>query len=139
MHKFPVRKLKSKVTKQDIRIQSIIEVLKDAGAATTRELSGKCEVTEMTIRRDLLRLSEMYPDLAVVVTNVGECASVVSNKVSGIVVAPSNELELATGILSLLKNEKLRLMAAENLKNEVNSKYSQNIYITQLVSIYKFE
>jgi len=46
------------VTKQDIRIQSIIEVLKDAGAATTRELSEKCEVTEMTIRRYLIRLSE---------------------------------------------------------------------------------
>lgn len=46
------------MTKQDIRIQSIIEVLKDTGAATTRELSEKCEVTEMTTRRDLLRLSE---------------------------------------------------------------------------------
>lgn len=115
-------------------------------------LYGSCSDTEHILEQTTIGVlaskSEGLPvalleyglaNLAVVVTNVGECASVVSNKVSGIVVAPSNEMELATGILSLLKNEKLRLLIAENLKNEVNSKYSQNSYIKQLVSIYKFE
>ena len=77
--------------------------------------------------------------LPVVVTNVGECGSVISNKLTGIVVNPSEEKELATGILSLIKNVKLRQMVSENLKNKMDSKYSQKIYIKQLLSIYKFE
>jgi DeoR family deoxyribose operon repressor len=49
------------MTKQAKRQKQILEILRGVGAATTRELSEKLSVTEMTIRRDLLRLSEEKP------------------------------------------------------------------------------
>lgn len=45
------------MSRQSSRISAIIEILQSEGAASTRELSSKLDVTEMTIRRDLQRLS----------------------------------------------------------------------------------
>lgn len=115
-------------------------------------LYGSCSDTEFILKQSTIGVlaskSEGLPialleyglaKLPVVITNVGECDSVVSDELSGIVVLPCNEKELATGILRLIENKELRQLVSENLKNEVNLKYSQKIYIKKLLSIYKFE
>lgn len=47
------------VKKQEKRLQDILSILQEENAASTRELSQKLQVTEMTIRRDLGLLSRI--------------------------------------------------------------------------------
>jgi len=77
--------------------------------------------------------------LPVVVTNVGECGSVVNNTVNGLVVAPNSEYEFAKRVLMLIGNSDFRLKYGKNLHNEIQLNYSKENYITQLLSIYKSE
>lgn len=77
--------------------------------------------------------------LPVVVTDVGECGSVVSNLENGLVVPPNNEIQLAEGLIFLMENEIQRKEFAENLYIKVGLNYSEKAFITQLISLYKFE
>jgi len=74
--------------------------------------------------------------LPVAVTDVGECGVVVENGVSGIVVDALNENKLAEGILSLIKNKEDRLKYGKKLYSNVNSNYSKENYLKQLLEIY---
>ncbi|MDD3721187.1 MAG: glycosyltransferase family 4 protein [Lutibacter sp.] len=77
--------------------------------------------------------------LPVVVTDVGECGTVVTNLESGMVVLPNNENKMAEGILFLIENDKQRKVFGENLYKNTVLNYGKNTYLTQLISIYHFE
>ena len=77
--------------------------------------------------------------LPVVVTDVGECDTVVKNFESGIVVPPNNEIKLAEGLIFLIENENQRALFGENLYHKVCLNYSRNAFINQLTAIYKLE
>lgn len=77
--------------------------------------------------------------LPVVVTDVGECGTVVRNLESGVVAPPKEENKLAEGLIFLIENEKKRKVFGENLYNKVRLNYSQSAFITQLMAIYDLE
>ncbi|MDT8417732.1 MAG: glycosyltransferase family 4 protein [Lutibacter sp.] len=77
--------------------------------------------------------------LPVVVTDVGECGVVVSNEKSGLVVPPSDENTLSEALILLAENEDIRKEFGENLCNNISSNYGAKSFITQLITIYRFE
>mgnify|MGYP000032030121 CR=1 FL=1 len=77
--------------------------------------------------------------LPVVVTNVGECSSVVSNNLSGIVVPSNNPNELANKIIELIENKAKRKKFGDRLFKKVNLNYSKENFMNQLISIYNLE
>ena len=77
--------------------------------------------------------------LPVVVTNVGECSSVVSNNLSGIVVPSNNPNELANKIIELIENKEKRKKFGDRLFKKVNLNYSKENFMNQLISIYNLE
>jgi glycosyltransferase involved in cell wall biosynthesis len=77
--------------------------------------------------------------LPVVVTDVGECATVVCNMESGRVVPPDNVNKMAEGIIFLIENNKQRKVFGENLYKNTVLNYGENAYLTQLISIYNFD
>lgn len=77
--------------------------------------------------------------LPVVVTNVGDCARVITNNKNGLIVSPSNSQKLSEALIQLILNKKLRLQFGENFYAEVKSNYSKEKYIEQLISIYTLE
>lgn len=74
--------------------------------------------------------------LPVVVTDVGECAAVVENEVSGLVVPAGNTLLLANAVGSLMANEALRTQFGTALNKKVKAQYSKNTYISTLKALY---
>ena len=77
--------------------------------------------------------------LSVVVTDVGECASVVTHERSGMVVAPKNEKVLSEGIKKLMENENLRLRYSESLHSTIQMKYSKSNFMQTLIAIYNLD
>lgn len=75
--------------------------------------------------------------LAVVVTNVGQCAEVVDFGSAGLLVEPENPEALAQAIIFLLNNEKFRSDLALKLQNRVVSKYSEQAVIPEIIKIYQ--
>lgn len=74
--------------------------------------------------------------LPVVVTDVGECGLVVSDRKSGLVVPPKDAGALAEALIFLIENEHQRKMFGENLMENVCSNYSKNAFMTQLIALY---
>jgi len=72
-----------------------------------------------------------------VVTNVGNCAQVVENAVTGIIVDKEEPRLLAEGLMHILKNEEKARVYAQQLKSKVKSLYTQEVYISKLTTIYK--
>ena len=77
--------------------------------------------------------------LPVVVTNVGECSSVVSNNLSGIIVPSNNPNELANKIIELVENKVKRKEFGDRLFKKVNLNYSKENFMNQLITIYNLE
>lgn len=73
--------------------------------------------------------------LAVVTTNVGQCAEVVGD--TGQVVSVNNPEALAAGILKYIENDNLRKIDAEKFKNKIEKEYSAQAVLPQLMSFYK--
>jgi glycosyltransferase involved in cell wall biosynthesis len=74
--------------------------------------------------------------LPVVVTNVGDCAKVVGNNQSGIVITKENSDELVAGILKLLLDQEKARVFGHNLKLKVKEKYSKAKYVKALIEVY---
>ncbi|RLD26380.1 MAG: glycosyltransferase [Bacteroidetes bacterium] len=74
--------------------------------------------------------------LPVVVSDVGDCAEVVENNKSGIVVPKEDSEVLATGLLHLIFDNEKAKVYGRNLKLRVEEEYSQSKYITNLVNMY---
>jgi glycosyltransferase involved in cell wall biosynthesis len=93
-------------------------------------LSSKTEGLPLTL------LEYGLAGLPVVVTNVGDCAKVVVNNESGIVIAKENSDELVTGILKLLLNQEKARDFGHKLKLKVEEEYSKANYINALIKVY---
>ena len=74
--------------------------------------------------------------LPVVVTNAGDCAKVVENRKSGIVVSREDSDALAKGILQVIINQKKANNFRCNLKLKVEKEYSKAKYIKTLLDVY---
>ncbi|TXD49135.1 glycosyltransferase [Polaribacter sp. IC073] len=74
--------------------------------------------------------------LPVVVTNVGECAKVVENNKSGIVVTSNNSLELEEALHILANSKEKRVLFGEQHHKNVTEKYSEEKFMNQLLKIY---
>jgi glycosyltransferase involved in cell wall biosynthesis len=74
--------------------------------------------------------------LPVVVTNAGDCAKVVVNNESGIVIAKENSDELVEGILKLLLDQEKARVYGHNLKLKVEEEYSKAKYVNALIEVY---
>ncbi|PCH53423.1 MAG: glycosyl transferase [Flavobacteriaceae bacterium] len=101
--------------------------------ATIGVLSSKSEGLPVTL------LEYGLAKLPVIVTDVGECAKVVQNERSGLVVAPNNNQDLAKGIIRLIDDKKTSIAFGKKLNNEIQLNYSKENYIKKLLSIYKSE
>lgn len=77
--------------------------------------------------------------LPAVVTDVGECGTLVSNRINGLVVPPVDEARLAEALIFLIENEIQRKEFGENLYIKVGLNYSEHAFITQLIALYKLE
>jgi len=77
-----------------------------------------------------------YASLAVLATEVGECAEILDNGKAGILVSPGDVDALAKALLHLLEQLQLRQTLGENLRQRVKNNYSQEIIMTQLTDIY---
>lgn len=74
--------------------------------------------------------------LPVVITNVGDCARVVTNNKSGIIVNKKAPEELALGIIRIFEDNERAKMFGENLRNKIEDEYSQKIYVQDLIVNY---
>lgn len=77
--------------------------------------------------------------LPVVVTEVGECAKVITHKKSGLVVAPNNKNELAKALETLVLNKDLCTLLGTELFKTVETNYSKSNFIKTLISIYTID
>ncbi|MDO9037313.1 MAG: glycosyltransferase family 4 protein, partial [Lutibacter sp.] len=77
--------------------------------------------------------------LPAVVTDVGECGTLVSNRINGLVVPLVDEARLAEALIFLIENEIQRKEFGENLYIKVGLNYSEHAFITQLIALYKLE
>lgn len=76
--------------------------------------------------------------LPVVVTDVGECASIINNN-NGYIVPPKNPFAFSEKLQILINSEEKRKKIGLALHEKVNQHYSQQNFITQLLKIYRGE
>jgi glycosyltransferase involved in cell wall biosynthesis len=74
--------------------------------------------------------------LPVVVTDVGECANVVANKVDGIVVPPRDSVKLGEALKNLINNKDIKSYYSKNFYLKVLNNYSKESVIRSLLEIY---
>ena len=75
-------------------------------------------------------------NLAVVVTDVGECKNVIEQFKSGIVIEKENSLDLENAIVTLINSEEKRKSYGELHSKNVNNYYSPKSFLDQLIKIY---
>lgn len=74
-------------------------------------------------------------NLPVIVTNVGECNSIVDNES---LIKPENFKLFAKGLLEIIKNNDLRNKLAFNLNKTVTENFTHEVYLKRLKTIYKY-
>lgn len=74
--------------------------------------------------------------LPVVVTSVGQCANVIDNKINGYVVSPNDTIEFSEKLENLISSKEKREKIGLALHEKVNSQYSQENFLKQLLKIY---
>ena len=74
--------------------------------------------------------------LAVVATQVGECAEILEEGEAGILVPPSNPESLATALLRLLETPALRKQLGERFNTRVKQTYSAKTILHQVCQVY---
>jgi glycosyltransferase involved in cell wall biosynthesis len=74
--------------------------------------------------------------LAVVATEVGECASILDHGKAGLVVPPRDVPQLAEALLSLLAAPERRRELGESLRRRVNQLYAAEAVMKQICSVY---
>ncbi|MDX6746056.1 glycosyltransferase [Polaribacter sp. PL03] len=76
-------------------------------------------------------------NLPIIVTDVGECSSVVKNNVSGLIVKPKNHKEFSEALDILVNSEDKRRMFSKAFNTNVLNNYSKESFFKQLINIYK--
>ena len=136
----------------DLYSEQIKLYIKDNKLSNHVFLYGSCDDTQFILEQATIGVlsskSEGLPvalleyglaKLPVVVTNVGECSKVVTHGITGLVVAPNNEYELAKGLIKLINDKTNSIAFGEKLYNNIQLNYAKNNYIKKLLSIYKSE
>ncbi len=100
---------------------------------------SQCEIGVLSSDSEGLPISLLeygLAGLAVVVTNVGECANVLENGKQGLIVQPNNSEELAEKILLLVEDKEIRNTFGKSLLHQVDINYSKNSFLKKLKKIY---
>ncbi len=100
---------------------------------------SQCEIGVLSSDSEGLPISLLeygLAGLAVVVTNVGECANVLENGKKGLIVQPNNSEELAEKILLLVEDKEIRNTFGKSLLHQVDINYSKNSFLKKLKKIY---
>lgn len=75
--------------------------------------------------------------LAVIVTDVGQCAEVVDYGKAGLVVPPSSPQLLSEVLLDLINNQKKREVLGINLKKRIEEEYGSKKFLTEYQNLIK--
>lgn len=76
-------------------------------------------------------------NLAVIATQVGECAEILAGGQAGLLIPPSNPQALSAALQRLLTDEALRRQVAQRLQRRVQERYSAAVFFKQLTGIYE--
>ena len=74
--------------------------------------------------------------LPVVITDVGECATIVNNNTSGFIVEKENPLQLSEALTNLIISEKRRKLFGENLQKEIKENFSKELFLNKITELY---
>lgn len=78
-----------------------------------------------------------YASLPVIVTNVGECATVIDNQNNGLLIPPSDSDALYNGISKLIINHKLSYKLAKEFKQHITENYTASSLVNKVLKIYQ--
>jgi len=78
-----------------------------------------------------------YAGLPVVVTNVGECATVVGNEINGLLVVSEDTISLYNGMHKLIINQKLSYKLAKEFKQHIAKNYTASSLVTKVLKMYQ--
>lgn len=76
-------------------------------------------------------------NLAVVSTNAGYCSEIIQDGINGLLFHPSNELEIKSKLIKIIKNHFFRNELADNFKETIIKKYSKESVIKKLMIEYR--
>lgn len=76
-------------------------------------------------------------ELPVIATNVGGIPEIIENGVSGILIPPANQKEIADAIEKLIKDEKLRKTLAQNLRQKILKEFPFGKMLQQTLAAYE--
>jgi len=99
----------------------------------------QCDIGVLSSKSEGLPLALLeygIAKLAVIASNVGECSNVI-NTLNGIITPPENSNALHAAMDFYIKNEKTRIEHAIQYHDTIIKHYSENKYITHLVSTYE--
>jgi glycosyltransferase involved in cell wall biosynthesis len=82
-------------------------------------------------------LEAMASRKPIIATNVGGIPRVIENGSEGILVNPSNVVELSEAIITLLKNEEMSKRLAQNACNKVTQQFSSEAMCARYIGIYE--
>ncbi len=105
-----------------------------------QSLISKCDIGVLSSSSEGLPLALLeygLNELAVVVTDVGECKQVVFNDQNGIVVKPKHPEDLANALRIFMDNKSLRLEKAKNFNRHIKNNYTKEKFINKLIDIYE--
>ena len=75
--------------------------------------------------------------LPVASTNAGYCSEIIDDEVSGVLFDPLKESEIKKKLTKIIENKPFRNRLAENLMQNVNKNYSEEMVIEKLVRLYR--
>ena len=104
------------------------------------EILSQCEIGVLSSSSEGLPLSLLeygMCSLAVVATHVGDCYKVIPDIEKGVLVPPRDPESLADGIMTYIKNEKIRKEKAKNINDHIKNKYTKKRFIEALIGIYE--
>ncbi|ULC60585.1 glycosyltransferase [Flaviramulus sp. BrNp1-15] len=100
---------------------------------------SQCEIGVLSSKSEGLPIALLeygLSNLAVVATKVGECETVIDNKVNGLLVNPCSTIELANAIVSYIKNENMRLSLANKFNQHIVENYSLSRQLDTIIKTY---
>ncbi|WP_299097490.1 glycosyltransferase [Winogradskyella sp.] len=103
-------------------------------------IMSQCEIGLLSSKSEGLPLALLeygMSGLPVVVTDVGNCRLLVSDKSFGQLVDKNDYMQFAESIKQLILDKDYRLFCADNLNQKVTREYSEKNVLSDIISIYK--
>lgn len=100
----------------------------------------QCEIGVLSSKSEGLPLALLeygLSNLAVIATKVGECETVITDKVNGIVVNSNSSEELAKAIVLYIENQELRHTFAKRYHQHIEENYSDKVKVKTLIETYE--